>query len=162
MDCGPPGSSVHGILQASILGWVATPSSRRSSQPRDRTLVSWTAGGFFTSRPNREACIKRYQVWFPCAIQYILDASLFYMQFINLIPLIYSSPIPSLLWEPQVWFYIYEFFSALHIRSFVLLLDSICDIIKLFVSLWLTSLRTILSMSIQITAKWQDAFFMAE
>ena len=31
MDCSPPGSSVHGILQARILGWVAMPSSRRSS-----------------------------------------------------------------------------------------------------------------------------------
>ena len=35
-----PGSSVHGILQARILGWIAMPSSRGSSQPRDRTLVS--------------------------------------------------------------------------------------------------------------------------
>ena len=35
-----PGSSVHGILQARILEWVAVPSSRRSSQPRDRTHVS--------------------------------------------------------------------------------------------------------------------------
>ena len=34
MDCGPPGSSVHGILQARILEWVAMPSSRGSSQPR--------------------------------------------------------------------------------------------------------------------------------
>ena len=34
-DCSPPGSSVHGILQARILGWVAVPFSRRSSQPRD-------------------------------------------------------------------------------------------------------------------------------
>ena len=40
MDCSPPGSSVHGILQARILEWVAMPSSRRSSQPRDRTRVS--------------------------------------------------------------------------------------------------------------------------
>jgi len=31
MDCSPPGSSVHGILQARILEWVAMPSSRRSS-----------------------------------------------------------------------------------------------------------------------------------
>ena len=36
-----PGSSVHGILQASILEWVAMPSSRGSSQPRDRTPVSY-------------------------------------------------------------------------------------------------------------------------
>ena len=35
MDCRPPGSSVHGILQARILEWVAVPFSRGSSQPRD-------------------------------------------------------------------------------------------------------------------------------
>ena len=38
MDCSPPGSSVHGILQARILGWVAIPFFRRSSWYRDRTL----------------------------------------------------------------------------------------------------------------------------
>ena len=37
-----------GILQARILVWVAIPSSRGSSQPRDRTQVSHIAGGFFT------------------------------------------------------------------------------------------------------------------
>ena len=37
MDCSPSGSAVHGILQARILEWVAMPSSRRSSRPRDRT-----------------------------------------------------------------------------------------------------------------------------
>jgi len=40
MDCSPPGSSVHGILQARILEWVAISSSRGSSQPRDWTWVS--------------------------------------------------------------------------------------------------------------------------
>ena len=35
VDCSPPGSSVPGMLQATILEWVATPSSRGSSQPRD-------------------------------------------------------------------------------------------------------------------------------
>ena len=40
MDCSPPGSSVHGILQARILKWVADPFSRGSSQPRDGTQVS--------------------------------------------------------------------------------------------------------------------------
>ena len=40
MDCSPPGSSVHGILQARILEWVAIPSSRGSSQPRNRTGIS--------------------------------------------------------------------------------------------------------------------------
>ena len=37
MNCSPPGSSVHVILQARILEWVAMPSTRGSSQPRDRT-----------------------------------------------------------------------------------------------------------------------------
>ena len=49
VDCSPPGSSVHGILQARILEWVAFPSSRGSSRPRNGTGVSCTAGGFFTS-----------------------------------------------------------------------------------------------------------------
>ena len=40
MDCSPPGSSVHGILQARTLEWIAIPFSRRSSQPRDQTQVS--------------------------------------------------------------------------------------------------------------------------
>ena len=51
MDCSLPGSSVHGILQARILEWVAMPSCRGSSLPRDQThltFVSCIAGGFFT------------------------------------------------------------------------------------------------------------------
>ena len=39
-DCSPPGSPVHGIFQARILGWVVISFSRGSSQPRDRTWVS--------------------------------------------------------------------------------------------------------------------------
>ena len=42
-------TTIHGILQARILEWVAFPFSRGSSQPRDRTQVSHIAGGFFTS-----------------------------------------------------------------------------------------------------------------
>ena len=41
--------TVHGILQAIILEWVAFPFSRESSQPRDQTQVSHIAGRFFTS-----------------------------------------------------------------------------------------------------------------
>ena len=40
MDCSPPGSSVHGILPATILKWVAISFSRRSSWPRDWTCIS--------------------------------------------------------------------------------------------------------------------------
>ena len=48
VDCSPPGSSVHGILQARILEWVAISFSRGSFQPRDRSQVSHTAGRLFT------------------------------------------------------------------------------------------------------------------
>ena len=46
-DQGLPGSSVHGILQARVLEWIAIPFSRETSQPRDWTLVSCLAGRFF-------------------------------------------------------------------------------------------------------------------
>ena len=47
VDCSPPGSSAHGILQARIMECVAIPFSRGCSRPRDWTWVSWIAGGFF-------------------------------------------------------------------------------------------------------------------
>ena len=43
MDCSSPGSSVQGIFQARILEWVTMPSSRGSSQPRDRTHVPYVS-----------------------------------------------------------------------------------------------------------------------
>ena len=48
MDCNPPGSSIHGIVQARILEWLAISFSRGSSQPRNQTQVSHTGSGFFT------------------------------------------------------------------------------------------------------------------
>ena len=54
MDCSLPSSSVHRILQARILEWVTISFSRGSSQPRDRTQVSCTAGKFFTTEPPRK------------------------------------------------------------------------------------------------------------
>jgi len=53
--CSLLGSSVHGILQASILEWVAVPFSRASSKPRDQTQVFHIAGRFFTIWVTREA-----------------------------------------------------------------------------------------------------------
>ena len=43
VGCGTPGFSVHGILQSRILEWVAMPSFRGSSQPRDRTHTSYVS-----------------------------------------------------------------------------------------------------------------------
>ena len=53
--CDPMDYTVHGILQARILEWIAFPISRGSSQPRDQTQVSCITGGFFTSWATREA-----------------------------------------------------------------------------------------------------------
>ena len=55
MDCRPPGSSVHGILQARILEWLAISFSRGSSWPRNQTQISCIAGRFFTNWAMREA-----------------------------------------------------------------------------------------------------------
>ena len=54
MDYSPLDSSVHGILQARILERVAMPSSKRSSQPRERIWVSCIAGRVFTIWATRE------------------------------------------------------------------------------------------------------------
>ena len=55
VDWSPPGSSVHGILQARILEWVASSFSRGSSWPRDWTQVPCIAGRRFNLWATREA-----------------------------------------------------------------------------------------------------------
>ena len=58
IDCGLPGSSVHGILQARVLEWIDMPSSRGSSQPRDQTHIGYVSsivGWFFTTSTTWEA-----------------------------------------------------------------------------------------------------------
>ena len=57
MDCSPPGYSVHGILQARILKWVAISVSRVSSQPGNWTQVSCIAGRCFTVWATREGLV---------------------------------------------------------------------------------------------------------
>ena len=73
MDCSPPGSSVHGILQARILEWVTMSSSRGSSLLRDRTCICafHIAGGFFTTEPSG----KPYKISFN--LNYYLLKALF-------------------------------------------------------------------------------------
>ena len=55
MDCSPPGSCVHGILQARIPEWVAISFSRGSSRPRDRTQDSCITGRCFNLWATRES-----------------------------------------------------------------------------------------------------------
>ena len=63
MDCRPPGSSVHEILQARILDWVVMPFSGQSSWPRDQTRVSCTADRFLPLGPSGEPVNLLY--WIP-------------------------------------------------------------------------------------------------
>ena len=67
MDCSLPGSSVHGILQARILEWVAISSSRGSSRPRDQTHISYVsciADEFFIHWAIREALLCSIDIQF--------------------------------------------------------------------------------------------------
>ena len=64
MDCRPPGSSVHGVLQARMMEWVAISFSRGSFQPKDQTRVSCITGKFFTIWATRESL--EYWSGLPC------------------------------------------------------------------------------------------------
>ena len=80
VDCSPPRSSVHKGLQARILEWVATPSSRGSPQPRDRTSISCVScigRGLFTTSATWEAPSLYYlpqkSPWSPREIVFCAD-----------------------------------------------------------------------------------------
>ena len=80
MDCGPPGSSVHGILQARVLEWVAIPFSRGSSQPGDWTKVSCIAGRLgmdFIKIIIHQGYIQ-YNVWMKTSFQLIWAVNFFF------------------------------------------------------------------------------------
>ena len=84
MDCSLSDSSVHGILQARILEWVAMCSFRVSSWPRDQTHISCSsciAGGFFITKPLRkllESLSVAQNTWAP-----VLSKLLKYMKVPN-------------------------------------------------------------------------------
>ena len=66
MDCSLPDSYLHGILQAIILGWVAMPSTRESSPPRDWTCISyvylhWQAGSLPLVPPRKPSCLLHHK-----------------------------------------------------------------------------------------------------
>ena len=60
MDCSLPGSSVHDILQARILEWVAVPLSRGSSWPRDLAQVPALQANCFTTEPPGNAIVYNF------------------------------------------------------------------------------------------------------
>jgi len=61
IDCSLPGTSVHELLQARILEWIAILFSRGSSRARDQTLLSRIAGRFFTIWAARKSCTSELQ-----------------------------------------------------------------------------------------------------
>ena len=68
--CNSMDYTVHGILQARILEWVAFSFSRGSSQPKDQTQISRIAGGFFTSWATTEAWEYWGRLAFPFSSRY--------------------------------------------------------------------------------------------
>ena len=62
MDCSPTGFSVHGILQARPLEWIAIHLSRGSSLPRDRTPVSWQADSLPLAPPGKPIAKIHYSI----------------------------------------------------------------------------------------------------
>ena len=65
--CDPMVYTIHGIIQARILEWVAFLFSRGSSPPKDQTWVSCIAGRFFTSWVTRDALCHLYQALTCCS-----------------------------------------------------------------------------------------------
>ena len=100
--CDPMDYRVHGIFQARILEWVAIPFSRGSSQPRDWTQVSSTAGRFFTTwttgKPN--LCGGAWQIEeYQCAFSLLPQSeTMSFPPGACLLPQRLPSVIPSLQW----------------------------------------------------------------
>ena len=65
MDCGPPGSPVHGISQARILEWVVISSSRGFFWPRDQTHISCTGRWILHHWATWEALVLINKLWIP-------------------------------------------------------------------------------------------------
>jgi len=74
VDCGPPGSSVHGLLHARIHELVAMPSSRRSRDPGIKPATPALAGTFFTTSATWEAPKCLYKEDF--SLQGVIQAAL--------------------------------------------------------------------------------------
>jgi len=86
MDCSLPGFSVHGILQARLLEWLAIPFSRGSSQPWDWTQTSCTEGSFYTIWTTREAQrLIRVNVYWAFPVRQLISyESLWWMPYVEI------------------------------------------------------------------------------
>ena len=95
MDCSLPGSSVHGIFQAIVLGWIAISFSRGPSQPRDRTPVSHIVDRRFIVWATRGSSFWK--------ISHII--SIPYLKSISFFPLVWTEQIKF--WERKYWIIIF-------------------------------------------------------
>ena len=80
MDCGPPGSSIHGILRARILEWLPFPSPGDLTDPgiEPASLTSSAlAGGFFTARATWEALSVCLSLGYSLSFQLLIALSNF-------------------------------------------------------------------------------------
>ena len=91
MDCSLPASSVHGILQARTLEWVAMPSFRGPSQPRDWTQASHIESGFFPVWATREAHWNKIRLSYN-RFGFIISKTIY------LVP-----KVPKFLIKPKMW-----------------------------------------------------------
>ena len=104
VDCSPPDSSVHRILQARTLEWVAIPFSKGSSRPRNQTQVSRIAGGFFAVWASREITLYYiYSVQFSSVTQSCLTLRSHESQHTrppcpSPTPRVYPNPCPLIRW----------------------------------------------------------------
>ena len=85
MNCNPPGSSIHEISQARILGWVAISFPRGSSQSRDQTCVScssllWQADSLPSERPGKP------HLYVYLSLFYIFCSITVYCKILNIVP----------------------------------------------------------------------------
>ena len=89
IDCSLPDSSVQEILQARIVEWIPMPFFRGSSQPRDRTQVSYIAGKFFTVWATMEALpgwmwvpSKKICICFCCVPESTVDSEWYQLSYL--------------------------------------------------------------------------------
>ena len=80
MDCSPPGFLVHWVLQARTLEWVAISFSRQSSQPRDRTQVSYIADRHWIVWATREAHCEGYVISSKGFLPTVVDIMVIWIQ----------------------------------------------------------------------------------
>jgi len=95
MDCSPPGSSVHGIIQARTLEWVGVSFSRGSSPPRDQTHISCLAGRFFTTESPGKPIYHLLSTYIHTHTQSYHLSSVYYLSFTYLLStLMYRLSVP--------------------------------------------------------------------